>query len=100
MGDLAAVEKGLSLAKIAKLQNKAKYRDPDKAVNPCDELIKLTNDVYQNVIGSRKIAPFLSLTNNKSRSFNALVTGLQKLLNSRFPMEGKLQYEKKLHRSF
>ena len=81
LGDLAAVEKGLNLANIAKLQNKSIYRDPDKAVNPRDELMKLTNDTYQNVMGSRKIAPFLSLENNRSRSINALITGLQRLLN-------------------
>jgi len=83
LGDLAAVEKGLGLANIARLQVKAKYRFPDKTANPCNELEKLTNHTYQNVMGSRKIAPFLALTDNKSHSFNKLVTGLQSLINNR-----------------
>lgn len=78
-GDLSAVEKGLGLADIAKHREKSKYRNPDSIINPCDELEKLTSDKYQHVMGSRSIAPHLSLENNTSHSFNVLLSGLKKL---------------------
>ena len=78
-GDLSAVEKGLGLANISKHQRKSKYRDPDAIINPSGELEKLTGGTYQHIMGSRCIAPFLSLENNKSHSFNVLISGVQKL---------------------
>ena len=80
-GDLDAVEKGLKLSNIAGNKRKAKYRVPDNIVNPCEELEKLTAGHYQHIEGSRSIAPFLSLKNNTSHSFNVLLSGIKKLLN-------------------
>jgi hypothetical protein len=79
-GDLNAVEKGLELTNLTKHKEKSKYRIPDDIINPCDELEKLTSNKYQHIIGSRKIAPYLSLDNNTSHSFNVLVSGIRKLL--------------------
>ena len=79
-GDLNAVEKGLGLSHIAKYGKKAKYRMPDNIVNPSSELEKITDGVYQKVAGSRSIAPYLSLDNNKSYSFNILLSGIRDLL--------------------
>jgi len=81
-GDLDAVEKGLGLANLAGHKRKAKYRVPDSIINPCDELVKLTGGVYQNILGSRSIAPYLSLDNNTSHSFSVLLSGLERLLGS------------------
>ena len=78
-GDLSAVEKGLELSNIAKHKRKAKYRIPDSIVNPCNELEKLTGGTYQHIMGSRRIAPYLSLENNTSHSFNMLLSGIQRL---------------------
>lgn len=79
LGDLSAVEKGLGLSGIAKRQNKRKYRQPDKLGNPSRELERLTNGVYQKVSGSRAIAPYLQIENNKSQSFHILLAGIQKM---------------------
>ena len=79
-GDLPAVERGLEVKNIACLQQKAKYRTPDRIVNPCDELEKLTHGVYQQISGSRRIAPLLSLENNFSHSFNVLLSGIRGIL--------------------
>ena len=79
-GDLRADEKGLRLANIAKHQKKAKYRIPDSIVNPSDELEKLSGRTNQHIMGSRCIAPHLSLENNTSYSFNVLLSGIQKLI--------------------
>jgi hypothetical protein len=78
-GDLDAVERGLCISNIAGHRRKAKYRDPDSIINPSDELEKLTNGQYQHVMGSRSIAPHLSLDNNTSHSFNVLISGIKRL---------------------
>lgn len=80
LGDLQAVEKGLSLSGIARHQNKVKFRNPDGLGNPSEELMKLTAGVYQKVAGSRAIAPHLDLENNKSHSFAVLISGLKGLI--------------------
>lgn len=80
LGDLAAVEQGLKLKNISKLQTKSKFRTPDKLRNPVMELERITQGTYQKVQGSRRISPFLKLDGtNASVSFNALICGLQKL---------------------
>jgi hypothetical protein len=81
-GDLKAVEKGLGLNNLEKHQKKSKFRVPDSIINPCDELEKLTGGIYQHVLGSRCIAPHLSLENNTSHSFNMLLSGIKKLLDT------------------
>jgi hypothetical protein len=78
-GDLGAVREGLGISNIVEYQRKAKYRDPDSILNPSAELEKLTNGQYQHVMGSRSIAPYLSLDNNTSHSFNVLISGIKKL---------------------
>jgi len=78
-GDLNAVEKGLGLSVVAKHHKKSKYRNPDSIINSGNELEKLTGNEYQKVMGSRSIAPYLSLDNNASHSFNVLLSGIRKL---------------------
>ncbi|MBF0237182.1 MAG: DUF4276 family protein [SAR324 cluster bacterium] len=81
LGDLAAVEKGLSLPNLARYQTQQKYRDPDTLANAAEELCKLTKNHYQKVSGSRSIAPYLDLeAHNRSVSFNTLLTGIKKLM--------------------
>jgi hypothetical protein len=82
LGDLAAVERGLGVAGLSKRQDKAKYRTPDRLENPSQELEKLTNGLYQKVAGSRSIGPCLDLGNNKSYSFNVLLSGIRKLVET------------------
>lgn len=82
LGDLSAVEKGLGVKKLSKLQEKRKYRNPDKLTKPSEELRKLTKGRYQKVMGSRLIAPHLSLEGNRSRSFSVLISGLRQTLDS------------------
>lgn len=78
LGDLQAVEQGLGLNGLSKLQEKEKYRDPDNLGNASDELKKLSKQKYQKKGGSRAIAPFLKLDGtNKSYSFNILLDGIR-----------------------
>lgn len=84
-GDLQAVESALELSGLAALGNKARYRNPDEIDKPSDELMKITNGVYQKISGSRAIAPHLDLNNNASHSFNVLVSGIQQLIENSGP---------------
>lgn len=76
LGDLRAVDKGLKIGSLSKLQNKQKYREPDNLTNPAQELKALTKNFYQKVSGSRAISKYLSLGKNRSHSFNVLVTAI------------------------
>jgi hypothetical protein len=77
IGDLRAVEKGLDLHGLSKLQNKRRFREPDGIVNPSNELMGLTKNCYQKVSGSRAIGKHLDLRNNRSHSFNVLVKAIE-----------------------
>jgi len=79
LGDLAAVEKSFEIKGLAKQQNKQKYREPDKLANAAEELRKLVKN-YRKLGCARAIAPNLSLTNNRSHSFQVFITGIQKLV--------------------
>ncbi len=81
LGDLQAVERGLKLSGVARRQENSKFRTPDALIKPSQELIKLTGKRYQKISGSRSIAPHLDPNNNKSKSFNVLVTGIKRLVN-------------------
>ncbi|MDD3311692.1 DUF4276 family protein [Pseudodesulfovibrio sp.] len=80
LGDLQAVETGLEIRGLAKLQSKKKFRTPDTLHNPAEELYNITNKAYQKLAGSRLIGPHLSLTKNESTSFNQLLRGIEKLV--------------------
>lgn len=80
LGDLAAVEAGLSCTGLVRQQNNHKFRDPDALVNAAEELGKLTGKSYQKVDGSRRIGPHLNLDGRShSRSFQALLEGVRRL---------------------
>jgi len=80
LGDLAAVEQGLKMDKLRKKQQTRKFRNPDTLANPAAELMKLTENRYDKLSGSRAIGPYLNIEQNKSHSFNVLVGGIYKLL--------------------
>lgn len=82
LGDLSAVERGLSIIGLAARQNSRKFRTPDTLGNPTEELGKLTNRKYQKIAGSRNIAPHLSLESNKSHSYHVLLSGIRRLVEA------------------
>jgi hypothetical protein len=80
LGDLLAVEKGLEQKNLEKLQNKARYREPDNLENPSRVLGQLTKNAYQKIDGSRKIAPFMTPGVNKSHSFKVLYKSIERII--------------------
>ena len=75
-GDLAVVGRALNLSHLAALAAKAKYRVPDKIVNPSAELRSITAGKYQKVGGSRMIGQHLSPNQNTSHSFCVFLQGV------------------------
>ena len=82
LGDLQAVEKGLVINGLSRLQNNQKFREPDNLSNPAQQLIGLTKKSYQKISGSRAIGPHLDLENNRSHSFGILLAGIRSLVDA------------------
>jgi hypothetical protein len=82
LGDLVAVEKAYRLKpeSLSQQQNKTKFRNPDQLNSAKEELRKLVPEYYPGT-HSKAIAPYLSLTENKSRSFQVFLDGINKILN-------------------
>lgn len=78
LADLSAVELGLGLVGLSKLQLTKKFRSPDYLGAPSKELSMLTKGRYQKVGGSRSIGPYLQLDNTRSDSFRNLLSGIRR----------------------
>lgn len=78
LADLVAVETGLGLSGLEKLQKTRKFRAPDHLGSPCAELLRLTKGLYQKGEGSRKIGQHLDPENIRSDSFRNLVSGIRR----------------------
>lgn len=78
---------------LAELTRKAKFRDPDAIASPSRDLMSLV-PAFQKVSAARKLASHLSRERNRSRSFQALVSGIERFVlgedNPQEPMQGEL----------
>ncbi len=83
LGDLEAVGSCFGINNLSKKQYHKKFRDPDRLANPREELLKLTQNKYQKVGSSRKLAQHIDPNQNTSASFNALVNGIQGLISDK-----------------
>lgn len=89
LGDLQAVESGLGVRNLARLQQTQKFRTPDQLNNAKQELRKLT-DKYDPIIGTRAIAPHLRLDgSNASISFHHLISGIQRIASPHSPIRSQ-----------
>ncbi|MDD5674629.1 MAG: DUF4276 family protein [Chitinivibrionales bacterium] len=78
LADLTAVQKGLGVSGLARLQNRPQYSAPDKFPFPSATLRKIA-PTYQKVGGSRAIGPYLALENTRSNSFRVFVEGVRRI---------------------
>lgn len=78
LGDMKAIEKVFTKFKASKYLNKAKYRNPDN-VHGSYELSKIINN-FSKGIASREIPKNMNLEENRSPSFNHLLTGIKHFL--------------------
>ena len=82
LADLNAVEQGLKLSSVAKMQEQNPYRQPDLVPNPkqiLKDLAKKHRGSYQDIAGSRSISPYLNIENIRSDSFKNLVLAIRNL---------------------
>jgi hypothetical protein len=77
LGDFNAIEKGFNINLAAK-RNKTLFRNPDSIPNAKHELKKLIPG-YQQISGSHKIAQYMTIENNRSRSFQVFIKGVSRL---------------------
>ena len=71
--------KAYNLNSLGQKQNKSKYREPDLLNSAKQELKKLVKEYYAGT-HSKQIAPHLSLTENKSRSFQTFIQGIKNVV--------------------
>jgi hypothetical protein len=82
LGDLKAVGRTFGIRELERLQEKKRFRNPDRLSNAVQEMRRITNGLYQEISGSRAIAPNLDLSgNNRSRSFQVFIDGVRRLLD-------------------
>ncbi len=75
-GDLEAVETALEIDGLGTLQQKTKYRNPDRIHYPSKELKRVTKNRYQKVSGSRLIGEHLRVNESHSTSFRHFIRGI------------------------
>jgi hypothetical protein len=78
IADLTAVERAYEQPGLAKLQQKQKFRDPDRLGSPSRELAALVPS-YGKISGGRKLGPVVDIENNRSASFKNFVSGVRRL---------------------
>ena len=78
IGDWAAVAQAFGKPNLSRQDAKARYRKPDTVITPVAELRRFLPG-YQKVDGARRIGPLLAVKRNRSPSFGAFVSAVQRL---------------------
>lgn len=78
LGEPAALAEAFKNERLRNIGAKARYRDPDTVIRPSAEIVSLVPE-FQKVSGARRMAPYLSRDGNRSRSFQVLIQGLDRL---------------------
>ena len=78
IGDWEAVGRGFGDSRLASMQKKAIYRDPDHLGGPVGELRKKI-PTYQKRDGARRIGPHLDPERSRSKSFRVFTRAVQRL---------------------
>ncbi len=77
-GDPEALAEAYAKDRLAEIGSKTAYRNPDAIIRPSEQIIKLIPE-FQKVSGARFMSKLLSRERNKSRSFHALLEGIDHL---------------------
>jgi len=77
-GAPAAMAAAFETPQLQDLARKARFRDPDTIEKPSDELAKIVPS-FQKVSGARVMGRHLERAENRSRSFQSLMEGLDRL---------------------
>lgn len=80
-GDPEALALAFDKKQLRSIGNKSRYRDPDSIMYPSKELSKLIPE-FQKISGARKMSFHLSQATNRSKSYQALIDGIERLAAS------------------
>lgn len=81
-GDLDAVQKAFPSFKAAMYKNKGKFRNPDGISEPSTRLKEIIRN-FSKGKAARMIPEHMDIHNNRSTSFNCMVTGIQHFVETR-----------------
>lgn len=79
LGEPGALAEAFGKPRLAAMGGQARFRDPDAVAQPSIELKKLIPE-FQKVSGARRMAAHLSRKGNRSRSFQVLMEGIQRIV--------------------
>lgn len=78
IGEPEAMARAFENPRLAGIGERARYRDPDAVMQPSKEIVKLVPE-FQKISGARKMAACLSRNGNRSRSFNVMMDGIERI---------------------
>lgn len=77
-GEPEAMARAFGNDQLQEIGNKSRYRDPDGIHQPSKEIVKLIPE-FQKISGARKMAAFLSREGNRSRSYQVMMEGIERI---------------------
>jgi len=80
-GEPAAMAEAFGNDRLTEIGNKSRYRDPDAIQQPSKEIVKLIPE-FQKISGARRMASHLSRTGNRSRSYQVMMDGIERIFAS------------------
>lgn len=83
LGDPLAMATAFNMPALRNLGRRAKFRDPDLVVRPATEIERLIPE-FQKVSGARRMAEHLSQDGNHSKSYRALLHGIEAIRRAYF----------------
>jgi hypothetical protein len=79
LGDLQALSLAYQQPKLAKLADKARYRDPDTIMQPSSEIGRLIPE-FQKLTATRRVGEFLSEEKNRLTNFKVFLAGVRRII--------------------
>lgn len=78
LGDPDALAEAFGDERLRHIGRRARFRDPDSVRNPSEAVGRLAPD-FQKVSGARRMSRHLSRERNSSRSFQVLMSGIDRI---------------------
>ena len=78
LGDPDALAEAFEDERLRRIGRRARFRDPDSVRNPSEAVSRLAPE-FQKISGARKMAESVSRERNSSRSFQVLMSGLDRI---------------------
>ena len=82
LGDPEALAQAFGDNQLRRIDQRARFRDPDSVQQPADALRSLVPG-FQKVAGARKMADVISRQRNRSHSFQVLMSGIDRLCSEK-----------------